>query len=247
MKALCKLSGLVLAVDAGDHVAVSAKDAVSLGLELLRQAVGLLAGRRLDADLPGGQPVLEHLALGLEAPRRLVVPAILVGEPVLDRPDRALDPGLSQLCLDDRSRTLGLGARACVDEQGVVVAGDDEPSPLELLRQFAGLRAEVEPEPFEHALGMLVRDVDLDSPVVVHASILAEMPLASRCLVIPPSQNGNPAPRSKAVSTSAALGTTPSSSRWWISSAIAERAEVRISSGGRGSCAATTISSRPAA
>ena len=49
----------------------------------------------------------------------------------------------------------------------------------------------------------------------------SETPVWSRYLVIPPSQNGKPAPRSRHVSTSAASATTPSSRMWRISSASA--------------------------
>ena len=49
----------------------------------------------------------------------------------------------------------------------------------------------------------------------------------SRCGVIPPRKNGQPAPSSRHVSTSAASATTPSSSRCRISSAIASSTRLR--------------------
>jgi hypothetical protein len=49
----------------------------------------------------------------------------------------------------------------------------------------------------------------------------SDIPIWSRCFVIPPRKKGQPAPRRSAVSTSAASGTTRASSRRWISSATA--------------------------
>src|SRR6478672_1117421 len=247
VEALCQLLGLLLRGGADDHITVSANNAQSLGLELFRELFGLLGRAGVDADLPGGEAVLEHFMLRLVALRLLVVPSVLVREPVLDLAHSAFDVVLAQLGLDDLPRPVGLGPRARVDEQRLVVARNGEPASLEILRQLAGLGAEVEAQPFEQPVGMRVLEVDPDAPVVVHEPILAEMPTASRCLVIPPSQNGKPAPRSSAVSTSFVLGTTPSARTWSISSAMASSAVSRICSGGSGSCSTTTISSRPAA
>src|SRR5262249_24102235 len=118
-------------------------------------------------------PVLEDVLLRLELLGRLVVPAVLVGEPVLDRPDPRLGGLFAQLRLDERARSLGLGPRACVDEDRLVVARDGEAPTFELLGKLAGLRAEVEPETLEQALGMLFLDIDPDAPVVSHEAILA--------------------------------------------------------------------------
>ena len=62
---------------------------------------------------------------------------------------------------------------------------------------------------------------------------------------MPPRKNGQPAPRSRHVSTSAASATTPSSSSWRISSASASSTASWISSTVRPPLAATTISSFP--
>src|SRR6266511_3230249 len=91
-------------------------------------------------------------------------------------------------------------------------------------------------QPVEQAArALLVGQLDPDSPVVLchyagAASLISakvcpkrrsDMPIWSRCLVMPPRKNGQPAPSSRPVSTSAASLTTPSPSNRWISSAIA--------------------------
>src|SRR5205823_10015807 len=202
---------------------------------------------RFEFHLPRRQAFLEDLLLGRAFLRRLVVPPVFVCEPVLDRTQAALDAGFPKIRLDHGAGALGLGLRACVDEKCVVVARDDQALALELLRQLARFGAEIDPEPLEQALRVLFLEVDPDPPIVVHEAILSEIARCSRCLVIPPSQKGKPAPRIRAVSTSAAAGTTPSSSRCRISSAIAASAVSRISSWESGACSAAAISSRPSA
>src|SRR5207244_11546991 len=127
--------------------------------------------------------------------------------------------------------------RRCVDEELVVVLRDREPPALELLGEALRIvGAEVEPQAFEQRLRVLrLGHLVPESPVVAHVvagsaapisasgrpNILSDLPVWSRYFVIPPSQNGQPAPRRSAVSTSFASATTPSSSRWRISSATA--------------------------
>src|SRR5207247_10114252 len=115
------------------------------------------------------------------------------------------------------------------DEQRLVRAAHGQAAAREVLGQPAGLALEVETARLARAVGTAFLEVHPDPPVVVHDGILSETTTCSMWLVIPPSQNGKPAPRIRAVSTSAAVGTTPSSSRWRISSAIAASAVSRIS------------------
>src|SRR6476620_9278894 len=166
---------------------------------------------------------------------------------MLDPADAGLGAVLPELRFDDVVGALGLGSRPCVDEQRLAVTGNDESPALEFVGEAARLRPEIEPESVEQAFGVLFLELDSDPPVVVHETILAEKPACSRCLVIPPSQNGKPAPRISAVSTSSAVGTTPSSSRWRISSAIASSAVSRISSSVSGFRSVTEISARSSA
>src|SRR5207253_495570 len=209
----------------------------------------------------GGVPPLELLLLP-RLLRRLARPALLVVEPALDRRRAGLDALVRQLGLDDPPRLLGLRRRGGVDEELVPVARDREAPALELpgeaLRLFA---AEVEAEATEQRLHIvLFGQLDSDAPVVAHVvgaasptsargrpNIHSDLPVWSRNLVIPPSQKGQPAPSRSAVSTSAASATTPSWSRWRISSATASSAASRISSFVFGSCSWTAISSLPSA
>ncbi len=113
-------------------------------------------------------PALEQLLLDVGA-RRLRVPAILVVQPVLDRPDLGLEPVLAELCLDDRSGLLGLGRRLRVHEECVALAGDHQPRALELLGKLARLAAETAPEALEQAIGeVFALELDADPPIVGH-------------------------------------------------------------------------------
>src|SRR2546423_13642361 len=84
---------------ADDEVVEAAHGVVPLALELLRQGLRLLAGRALDTDLPRRVAAVELLLFPRVADR-LVVPALLVIEPVLDacRVGRAAES--AQLGLD---------------------------------------------------------------------------------------------------------------------------------------------------
>jgi hypothetical protein len=99
--------------------------------------------------------------------RRLVVPALLVLEPVLDARPAA----------DERGRALRLGVRVRVDEHVVAVVGDGEAAAL--VARAA--------EPLEQRVRVVGADVD---PEVVYAGILPKIPSCSRCFVMPPRKNG---------------------------------------------------------
>ena len=104
--------------------------------------------------------------------------------------------------MTERALSASAGERG-VDEELVAVARHDEPPLLELLGELARLVAQLEAEPVEQPAGVLVVDLDLD-PVVVprhYAGILpysarfepttrSEIPVWSRCFVIPPRKNG---------------------------------------------------------
>jgi hypothetical protein len=64
-------------------------------------------------------------------------------------------PWRAQLCLDDRVRTLGLGAARGVDEDGVGVARNCEAMGLEPARELARFLVEVAREPLEQAARVL--------------------------------------------------------------------------------------------
>src|SRR5439155_17467771 len=81
---------------------------VAVGFELLRKFTRLLARSAFDAHLPRGEAALELFLLPRLA-RWLVVPAVLLVEPVLDPARSRLDAVCTQLGLDDRVRALGLG------------------------------------------------------------------------------------------------------------------------------------------
>ena len=122
---LRELLRLLARARADEDVRPPAHDVLPLLLEPVGERVRLLVRRALDADLPGRVPALEHLLLPALV-LRLVVPASLVGEPVLDADDERLDGGLLEFGLDDLARLLGLEARRRVDEDRVPVARDGE-------------------------------------------------------------------------------------------------------------------------
>src|SRR5262249_19548033 len=138
---------------------------VALGLELIGELVRLLAGRALDPHLPRSVAAVELLLLpGLAL--RLVVPAVLLVEPVLDPALARLDAVRAQLRLDDRVRALGGRTRRGVDENRLVVARDRELLRLELLRELARLGVEIPRQPFEKpGRVLLFLDLDPDAPV----------------------------------------------------------------------------------
>ena len=93
---------------------------VALRLELRRELLGFLARAALDAHLPRREALVELLLLP-RLGRRFVVPALLGVEPVLDLARLRLDAVRAQLGLDDGLRLLGVGLRAAVDEDRLVV------------------------------------------------------------------------------------------------------------------------------
>src|SRR5919197_6018131 len=202
-----QLASLVFGGRTHEDVPVALEDAMAFAAESGRKLDRSLRRTGIDAHLPRCVATVEQIALRLELLGELVVPALFVGEPVLDLAHGGVDVVLAELRFDDAAGLLGFGARSRVDVDPLIVARDRQATPLELLRELARLGAEVETEPLEKCVGVLLCDVDLDSPVVVHAGILSNIPRCSRCLVIPPSQNGKPAPRSRAVSTSLASAT----------------------------------------
>src|SRR5262249_47562592 len=123
---LRELLRLVLRRCSDQHVRVTAQHAIALVLEPAGELFGLLRRSGFDSSLPGRVPVLEALLLGLELLGRLVVPAVLVGEPVLDRADLRFGALFAELGLDDRARSLGLVPRTGIDEDRLVVPGDGE-------------------------------------------------------------------------------------------------------------------------
>src|SRR5215468_2376792 len=179
-------AGLDLAVEAGrkrvrvlaggsadDEVVEAPLGLVALGLESAGKLVGLFARRTLDAHLPRCIAALELLLFPRLA-RRLIVPAVLLVEPVLDLTRPRFDAVRAKLRLHDCVRALCFGASPGVDEHCGAVARDDEPSGLELVRELPRLLVEVTAEPVEQPRGVfLFLDVDPDAPVVVgHASSL---------------------------------------------------------------------------
>ena len=109
---------------------------VALGLELVGELARRLVRSALDAHLPRGEAAVELFLLpGLAG--RLVVPAVLLVEPVLDPARARLDPVLAEHGLDDRVRLLGRGAGRRVDVDRVVVARDRESLGLEVVRELA--------------------------------------------------------------------------------------------------------------
>jgi hypothetical protein len=106
--------------------------------------------------------------------RRLVVPAVVLVEPVLDLAGDGGDPVVVQERLDDGAGALGLGARAGVNEDLVPVVGDGELALLELAGELRGLAAELEAEPIEQVRdAAFVLDLDADAVVVLgYAGIL---------------------------------------------------------------------------
>ena len=160
--------GLVAARDAGDQIAEAGARAGSPRREPLGKLARLPVGAALHAHLPGRVAALDLLLFPCLA-RRLVVPALLVGEPVLDPARPRLDPVLAQRRADHGIGLLGLVARGRVDEDRVAVAGDGEAPFLQLARQLAGLAAELGARSRQQARGVArLVDLDPDAPVVGH-------------------------------------------------------------------------------
>src|SRR5439155_4776779 len=126
----------------------------------------LLLRSALHAHLPRGEAAVELLLLpGLAG--RLVVPAVLLVEPVLDPARARLDSVLAEHRLHDRVSLFGRGAGRGVDVDGVLIARDREPVSLQVACELARLGAEVAREPVEETRRVLLLDLDRDAPVVV--------------------------------------------------------------------------------
>src|SRR5581483_5218309 len=149
---------------ADEDEAPAAHHLPALPLESVGEGVRLLVRGAGDADLPGRVAVRDDLLL---PPRlgRLVVPALLVREPVLDAHEPRLDARLPQLRLDDVAGVRCLVPGRGVDEERVALPRDGEPLGGELVRELARAGAEVEAEPLEEAARLLV-ELDPDPPVV---------------------------------------------------------------------------------
>jgi hypothetical protein len=93
----------------------AADDAVALLLELVGQLVRFVDGLALDPDFPGRVALLEELLLDVGA-GRLVVPAVLLVQPVFDLDLLRGEPELVQLGFDDLLRLASGVARGRVDE-----------------------------------------------------------------------------------------------------------------------------------
>ena len=88
---------------------------------------------------------------------------------MLDAAFVSFDPELAQLRGDHLVRLVRGRPRRRVDEQLVAVARHGEAIVLELARELARLRAELEAEPIEQPVGVLfLRELDVDAPVVGH-------------------------------------------------------------------------------
>src|SRR5438874_450753 len=248
-----QLDCLLPVLRAGDHVGERPRDVEALGPQLLGEVVGLPEAMAFDPHLPRRVAAFQQLLLGVRL-RRIVVPALLVAQPTLGHEPRRREARLLQLRLDQAARLLRLHPARRVDEHRVAVARDGEPMLAQLVRELFRVVPR-QAEPVEQAAGaLLVGQLDANAPVVlrhqagapalISANVCpkrrSDMPIWSRCFVIPPRKNGQPAPRSRPVSTSAASGTTLSSSRRWVSSATASSTSSTICSPDRGAWSTTT-------
>src|SRR5204863_865383 len=118
----CQLATRALRGSADEDVGVPADNAVAFGGQLVRERLRLVWRVGLEPHFPRREALREDILLGLEFLRRLVVPPVLVREPVLDSADACLGAELTELGLNDGVGALGLGPRARVDEQDVLVA-----------------------------------------------------------------------------------------------------------------------------
>src|SRR5207302_5236144 len=159
--------GVLLRGGADDEVVEAAHRVVPLALERLRQGLRLVTRGALDPDLPRRVAAIELLLFPRLA-GRLVVPPLLVLEPVLDAGRMCGAAEAAQLGLDHAVGALGLRLRRGVDEDLVAVPRDCEPALLQLARELARLLVEIGAEPVEQAAGMRLLDLDADAPVVCH-------------------------------------------------------------------------------
>src|SRR5579862_4431116 len=159
--------GVLLGGRAHDQVLEAAEGVVALRLELLRERVRLGAGRKGDADLPRrGAPI--ELLLFPRLRLRLVVPALLCLEPVLDPARLGLAAEAAKLSIDHGVRALGLRPRGRVDEDLVAVPRDGQALPLEIARELARLLVELGAEPIEEPARVRLLHLDSNAPVVGH-------------------------------------------------------------------------------
>src|SRR5439155_11418638 len=101
-----------------------------------------------DTHLPRGEAALELFLLPRLA-RRLVVPAILLVEPVLDPARARREALLAELDFHDVVGELRFGSARCVDEDGVAVTRDREAARCQVLGELARLGVEIPSEPLE--------------------------------------------------------------------------------------------------
>ena len=183
---------ILAGVQSDDQVLPAPLDGEPFLLEPVREGACIVVRWQRHADLPGRKAALDRFLLpGLG--RRLVVPAVLFVEPVLDRARHRGDVVVAELGLDDRTRLLRLLAGRRIDEDVVVVLGDDEAAGLEVACELGGLAGQApEMEAVEKAAGALLLDVDPDAEVVAYTGILPKSAICrcSRCFVMPPRKNG---------------------------------------------------------
>ena len=118
-----------------------------LTIVLVISSVILVAEETTPGDLPGllaaDRPAaLDQILLGARM-RRLVVPALLVGEPMLDVALGTLEPVVAQFGLDHGMRLLRLSPGIGVDEQGAVLTRDDQMMALQRFRELLSLWAKL--------------------------------------------------------------------------------------------------------
>src|SRR5579859_2014335 len=160
-----KRVGVVAARGADDEVLEAPLRLVALGAEGLRELPRLLSGGALHPHLPRGEATTELFRFPRLA--GLVVPAVLVVEPVLDLAGARLGAVRAKLRFDDPEGLLGFCVAVRVDEDRVVAARDREPSRSEILRELARLGVELAGESLEEAgRVLLLFDLDPDPPVV---------------------------------------------------------------------------------
>ena len=166
MDAPRQLARFLLGRRARDDEVKAPRDAVPLRLELVGELSRLLVRVALDANLPRRVALLEDLLVDV-ALRRLVVPALLFVQPVLDAALLGPEAVVAELGVDDVLRLLDLGPCRRVDENRLAVPGDGQPARFEILGELACLGAQVAPKPVEDARGVfLLFEFDVEPPVV---------------------------------------------------------------------------------
>src|SRR5262249_29710972 len=135
VKSGSKRVGVLFACRADDEVPEASLGLVPLGREPLGELARLLPRGTFDTHLPRRVAVLELFLLP-RLTRWLVIPAVLLVEPVLDLAGARLDAAFAQLRIDDGVRLLGCGEGSGVDEDRLAVAGNGEPAVLQLLGEL---------------------------------------------------------------------------------------------------------------